>query len=168
MHNIALREIANGILLIIDTAFTIVLFRYIWYEILKQSKSWFDFYEIRMASLEAQIILALSVYHFGTTIRNGYNYLTYKLLSAGWDNHDAFLLHVQSHPVILAALIIAMVGGLCGIRVFSKHRGTWLVVGLFAVLAPTFAYYFFLPGGCEWKSGSGWGSYLSCLWSYLW
>jgi len=141
VENTLLRELANGSLLVLDVAITFILIRYVWTEVYLKSKSYWDMIFNRTRSIEAQMVLAFCVIHFGTAIRDTYNWITYKAISAHWDIGDTW---IQSQPMILTALFVTGIGSLCALRIFARRRWTWIVVGFIAAILPFLMHVYFL------------------------
>jgi hypothetical protein len=151
-------ELVNGTLFVLDVQMVLIFFIYVVRQILRDRQdrryggmtrtydedtdpvpfrrnlSWYD----RAGTMAA---IALMVHLLGTTIRAGW---VWWLLSCQRLHHGDCLHVTETWGVLFFATLLALMGGLCVIRIFSPpswRPWSWIGAGFLSVVLPVIHYF---------------------------
>lgn len=126
LENLELRQFVTTSLFFLSVCLVAVFGRYLFIE-----ARLYGWKEVRSNRLN-QAAIAFVVYFAGMIVARGWAMVAYKILESGG---DVIALENQ-YPVALGAAGVALVGGLCCVRVFTRNARTWVYV-LAAIAALT-------------------------------
>lgn len=121
-----LREVINGIWLLLNIALAFVFWRHVW--IKARRTDWYN-------DQSTQAAIALAFYFTGSTVMRSWVWVLLLIERRGDD--QAFLGSRVEIPLLAA--LLAVTGALCCIRVFSPEpwgRYFWIGTGIIAIAIP--------------------------------
>lgn len=125
------REVGNGIWTMLGLFLIIALARLVWQDI-RHRPDW-------RLDRGTSLAIGVLVYFLGSIVRSAYIWLWFIYQNRGWD-----LTFVrENHWILIIACVLAIVGGVCMLRVsiFERHgKLAWIGVGVVSVALPVFIY----------------------------